>query len=256
MKTALPRVPRKMVTSVLMPGGERVSQRVSWGIPEPYSTFSSSMAFLAFARSSSAIRETSSGSSENLRFSPVFAPFPCPFFQSSLEGSRAAGVSVLGVSVLGLRLLAPTPLLILSPACVSSNSRIARSWASESRRALSSWTSRSSCSRAFSARLISFFWARMLLRTHSRQKMSPWRHATGSMAGSRHSQHEAKGRNESRERRAVDEPQAARAIARSWDVKMGRVVFLLPGRSDWHVPGSRWACRRLTVCHCGRKGCG
>ena len=53
------------------------------------------------------------------------------------------------------------------------------------------------------------------------------------MAGSRHSQHEAKGRNESRERRAVDEPQAARAMARSWDVKMGRVVFLLPGRSDW-----------------------
>jgi hypothetical protein len=72
----------------------------------------------------------------------------------------------------------------------------------------------------------------MLLRAHSRQKMSPWEHDTGSIAGSRHSRQEPKGRKESRVRRAEEVFHAALARARSWEVKTARDVFLLPRRSE------------------------
>lgn len=162
-----------------------------------------------------------------------------PPLSRRIVGGNAAAVPAAG------------PVCMLNPACVNSKSRMARSRASASLRACSSRASRSSCSRAFSARLISRFWARMLLSAHSRQKMSPCRQATGSTAGSRHSQHEAKGRKESRERRAEDEPQAARATARSWDVKTGLLVFLLPatlGRA-WEM-GWWWGRRSYCVPCC------
>lgn len=167
------------------------------------------MAFRAFVLSSAAIRASSSSSSENLRFSPRFA------------SSARLAVSAAGMSFF-------IPFCEASPACVSSNSRTARSWASRSLRVCSSRASRSSCSRAFSARLISFFCARMLLSAHSRQNMSPWTQATGSIAGSKQRPQDAKGRNDSRERRAVEEPHDALARSRSYEVKTGRVVFLLP----------------------------
>lgn len=76
--------------------------------------------------------------------------------------------------------------------------------------------------------MISFFCARMLLRAHSRQKMSPSGQATGSTAASRQSEHEAKGRKDSRVRRADEAPQDAFAHDRSYDVKTALLVFLLP----------------------------
>lgn len=192
---------------------------------EGEATFSSSIALLALLRSCDAIRSTSSSSIENLRFSPLVDPPPsstCALLFRRCE-SR--------------------------PAWVSSNSCTARLCSSRPLLAWSSWASRSSCSLALSNRLISFFWARMLLRAHSRQKMSPWMQATGSMAGSRQRQHEPKGRKDSRERRAVPLPQAWRASVRSWDVKTARLVFLLPVtlEESW-VWGGRGG---LTVRHSG-----
>jgi hypothetical protein len=58
--------------------------------------------------------------------------------------------------------------------------------------------------------------------------MSPWGQDTGSRAGRRHSLQEAKGRNESLERRALFEPQADLASDRSWEVKTAREVLRLP----------------------------
>lgn len=156
-------------------------------------------------RSCEAIRSTSSSSIENLRFSPLADPAPSSACAALLFRRCES-----------------------RPAWVSSNSCTARLCSSSPLLAWSSWASRSSCSRALSKRLISFFWARMLLRAHSRQKMSPWMQATGSMAGSRQRQHEPNGRKDSRERRAEPVPQAARASVRSWDVKTARLVFLLP----------------------------
>lgn len=52
------------------------------------------------------------------------------------------------------------------------------------------------------------------------------------MAVSRQREHEAKGRKDSRERRAEEAVQAALASWRSCEVKTGRLVFLLPGRSE------------------------
>lgn len=130
-------------------------------------TFSSSMALLALARSSSAILASSSPSRENLRFSPLLlssilfsSPFPVLAVDSLLCNVRS-------------RFSLPLSLLIDNPACVSSNSLIALSCASASLLACSSAASLSSCSRSFSARLISFFCARMFVRAHSRQKISP-----------------------------------------------------------------------------------
>lgn len=68
----------------------------------------------------------------------------------------------------------------------------------------------------------------MFVSAHSRQKMSPSEHATGSTADSRHSEHEPNGRNESRLRRADEEFHADLANDRSCAVKTGREVFLLP----------------------------
>ncbi|TLD23058.1 hypothetical protein PspLS_07439 [Pyricularia sp. CBS 133598] len=96
--------------------------------------------------------------------------------------------------------------------------------------AFASLASFSPLSRAFSTRLISFFWARMLLRAHSLQKTSPAEQATGSTAVSRQSEHEAKGRKDSRDRRAELEPQAALASSLSYEVKTALLVFLLPAR--------------------------
>jgi hypothetical protein len=58
--------------------------------------------------------------------------------------------------------------------------------------------------------------------------MSPWRHDTGSRAGRRQSLQEAKGRNESLERRALFAPHADLASDRSCDVKTAREVLRLP----------------------------
>jgi hypothetical protein len=183
------------------------------------------MARLALLRSCEAIRNTSSSSIENLRFSPLADPAPsstCALLFRRCD-SR--------------------------PAWVSSNSCTARLCSSSPLLAWSSWASRSSCSLALSSRLISFFCARMLLRAHSRQKMSPWMQATGSMAGSRQRQHEPKGRKDSRERRAEPVPQAARARVRSWDVKTARLVFLLPVTLEETWLGGGLG--RLTVRHSG-----
>lgn len=188
------------------------------------STFSSSIARLALARSSAAMRATSSSSSENFRFSPRFSP---PFDSGVADGgcdSLLRGVAAFDVAL--------RPLLTSNPACVSSNSRMALSSASASWRAFSSKVSLSCCSLAFSSLLISFFWARMLLSAHSRQYMSPCRQDTGSIAVSRHRRHDANGRKESRFRRADEELQAAFARARSCEVKTARLVFLLPAWSE------------------------
>jgi len=85
----------------------------------------------------------------------------------------------------------------------------------------------------------------MLFRAHSRQKMSPWEQATGSMAGSRQSQHEAKGRKDSRVRRADDEDQADLAMALSCEVKTARLVFLLPALLDYLFVGEGGGCYYL-----------
>jgi hypothetical protein len=68
----------------------------------------------------------------------------------------------------------------------------------------------------------------MLLRAHSRQNMSPWGQETGSRAGSSQRRHDAKGRKESRERRALLDDQADLARSRSWDVNTAREVLRLP----------------------------
>lgn len=52
------------------------------------------------------------------------------------------------------------------------------------------------------------------------------------MAVSRQSEHDANGRKDSRERRAEEAVQAALASCRSCEVKTGRLVFLLPERSE------------------------
>ena len=52
-------------------------------------------------------------------------------------------------------------------------------------------------------------------------------HATGSLAGRRQSLHEAKGRNESRERRVAWEPHVDLRSERSWEVKKAREVLRL-----------------------------
>lgn len=169
--------------------------------------FSSSMALRAFARSSSALRVTSSSSSANLRFSPLFG---------SPAGVRPSG------------LLSVLPLATSNPACVSSNSLTALACASSSWRAFDSAASFSSRSRSRSALLISFLCAMMLLSAHSRQKMSPSGHATGLTADSRQSEQLPKGRKESLFSLADEEVQDDLARARSWAVKTGREVFLLP----------------------------
>ncbi|ROW15022.1 hypothetical protein VPNG_03330 [Cytospora leucostoma] len=159
------------------------------------------MALRAFARSSSALRVTSSSSSANLRFSPLFG---------SPTAARTSG------------LLSVLPLATSNPACVSSNSLTALACASSSWRAFSSAASFSSRSRSRSSLLISFLCAMMLLSAHSRQKMSPSGHATGSTADSRQSEQLPKGRKESLFSLADEEVQDDFARVRSWAVKTGR----------------------------------
>ena len=67
-----------------------------------------------------------------------------------------------------------------------------------------------------------------MLRAHSLQKTSPWEQETGSWAGIRQSLHDAKGKNESLERRALFEPQADFASDLSYEVKTAREVLRLP----------------------------
>lgn len=52
-------------------------------------------------------------------------------------------------------------------------------------------------------------------------------HATGSLAGRRHSLQDAKGRNESRVSRVAWEPQVDFRRERSWEVKKAREVLRL-----------------------------
>lgn len=68
----------------------------------------------------------------------------------------------------------------------------------------------------------------MLLRAHSLQNISPWVQDTGFWAGIKHSLHEAKGKNESLERRALFEPHADFASDLSYEVKTARDVLRLP----------------------------
>lgn len=80
--------------------------------------------------------------------------------------------------------------------------------------------------------------------------MSPWEHDTGSRAGRRHSLQEAKGRNESLDRRALLEPQADLARDRSCDVKTAREVLRLPMKLSAEIEDRvSWM---VTVRHAGR----
>lgn len=178
-----------------------------------YHAFSSSMALRALVLSPCAMRSNSASSSSNLRFLPSMARAPV---------GNGRGSSVVG--------LLPFAVPFESPACVSSKSRTARSLSSSSSAALALALSSSAFLRAFSARFSSFFCVRMLARAHSRQKMSPLWHETGSRAIARHRPHEPKGRNESRFSRAELVLQLDFARARSWDVKTARDVFRLPVR--------------------------
>ena len=168
---------------------------------------SSSIAFLALTLSSLAMRSSSSSSNVNFLFVPA-AVSDSPGFVEASSGRRLAASA--------------------RPAWVVSKSRTARSRSSSSSRAFIRAISFSASWRSFSARLSSFFWATRLARAHSRQKMSPRWHATGSLAISRHRQQEPKGRKESRFRRAELVPQWDLANARSCEVKTGRDVFRLP----------------------------
>lgn len=67
-----------------------------------------------------------------------------------------------------------------------------------------------------------------MFRAHSLQKISPWEHETGVRAGRRHNLHDAKGKNESLDSRALVELQADFAIDRSCDVNTALEVFRLP----------------------------
>ena len=199
-------------------------------------TFSSSNCFLTLALSSLAIRASSSSSRENFLFSPRPGILGC--------WSSTARLSFGGV-LFGFTAPRRRP-EGSKPAWVRSKSRTARSRASRSCLPFSSCSSRSSCSLAFANRLISFFWARMLLKAHSRQKISPWVQDTGSRAGSRQSRQEPNGRKESRESRAEEEAHEALAICRSYEVKIGRLVFLLPSKKSdvvgcfWMREGRKW----------------
>jgi hypothetical protein len=68
----------------------------------------------------------------------------------------------------------------------------------------------------------------MLFSAHSLQKISPWEHDTGVLAGKRHSLQDAKGKNESLDSRALVELQADFASDRSCDVNTALDVFRLP----------------------------
>lgn len=173
------------------------------------------MAFLALTLSSRAMRSSSSSSSWNFRLFPVVTKAWVSSFAEVRVGSAVD--------------LLTGPVVVRSrPACTISKSLMARSRSSKSSSALAFAASSSACFRAFSARLMSFFWATRLARAHSRQKMSPRRHDTGSRAIPRQRPQEPKGRKESRERRADVELQLDRATARSWAVKTAREVFRLP----------------------------
>ena len=67
----------------------------------------------------------------------------------------------------------------------------------------------------------------MLLNAHSLQKISPWEQETGSWAGMRQRRHDAKGKKESRERRALFVPHADLASDLSYDVKTALDVLRL-----------------------------
>jgi len=58
----------------------------------------------------------------------------------------------------------------------------------------------------------------------------------GVLAGIRHSLHEANGKNESRERRALFEPHADFASDLSYEVKTAREVLRLPERKSVNYP--------------------
>lgn len=128
--------------------------------------------------------------------------------------------------------LFPFALPFDNPACVSSKSRIARSLSSSSSAAFALAVSSSAFLRAFSALFSSFFCVKIFARAHSRQKMSPRWHETGSRAISRHKPHDPNGRKESRFSRAELVAQFDFARARSWDVKTAREVFRLPAKRE------------------------
>lgn len=158
-------------------------------------TFSSSMAFRAFARSSLVFFSTSSASSSNFRLTPRPS--------LSLRSCVAALPLVF--------LVAPSiPIIVFSKSLTL---------LSLSSSAFSLFCSSSSLllrSPSFSNLLISFLWAKRLLTIHSRQKMSPSEaHATGSREGWRQRLQLANGRKESRCRRVERVPQEDFNSARS-----------------------------------------
>lgn len=176
-------------------------------------TFSSSSAFLAFARSSFAFFNSSSSSSSNFRLTPLAS-----------ARSSSSPLLLAGPLVFPVAFAAPSrPIIVLS------NDSIALAFSSVP---LSSSTSSASLCRrssSFFSRLISFPCASRLFTAHSRQKMSPFdAHATGSLAIWRQSWQEAKGRKESRERRVAWEPHDDFSSERSWEVKKANEVLRLP----------------------------
>ena len=124
--------------------------------------FSSSMAFLAFARSSTVFFSISSSS------------IPCFLFTP-----RASAASW----VLAPSLALATPPFPSKPISVLSKSFTVLARSSSSRSLFSSSKSRRPFSNSFSRRLISLRWLSRLLTAHSRQNISPLlAHATGSRA--------------------------------------------------------------------------
>jgi hypothetical protein len=87
----------------------------------------------------------------------------------------------------------------------------------------------------------------MLFKAHSLQKISPWEHDTGVLAGKRHNLHDANGRNESLDSLALVEFQADFANDRSCDVKTALEVFRLP-ESRLDIESCVWK-GKLTVGH-------
>lgn len=129
-----------------------------------FECFSSSSAFRALARSSSAALSSASSSRANFRFGRGRDAFSTSAeFAGALPGSPAASPTVPPDRDQAAE----------RPCWVRSKSTMDRSFSSACLRASSSAAAFTSLFLTLSARLISCFWARILLNAHSRQKISP-----------------------------------------------------------------------------------
>lgn len=223
----------------------QIAPRVKF-LPLPWIelTFPSSIARLAFARSSRTLLNISSSFSSNFLFTPLFT---VSFPPRALLSAAAVAVPP------PLRALTPlpsSPIIVFSKsstALLPSSSPRARSCSASSARLLSS---------SFSRRLISFRWASRLVTMHSRQKTSPFEaHATGSVDCWRQRLQAAKGRKESRFRRVAWEPHVPLRSERSWAVKNAKEVFLLPGKWSSALASNHARCAEHTVGHAEQVRC-